>query len=99
MFVRTVTRKNGKRYAYLEERYRGDDGKGKSRSRSLGPVGGHVREPGWLKRQFPPTHGLDWDAIEKQMIEKMDEKEAKDKAFKDEMHEKYGMRFETSPVP
>lgn len=49
-FFRVVTRANGKRYLYKEERFR-RGGKVKSRSRSLGPVGGG-REP---KRR---TNGL-----------------------------------------
>jgi hypothetical protein len=43
-FFRIVTRANGKRYLYNEERYR-QGGKVKSRSRSLGPVDGNARKP------------------------------------------------------
>lgn len=45
-FVRIVTRANGKRYLYKEERFR-QGGKVKSRSRSLGPIDGGGRK---LKR-------------------------------------------------
>jgi hypothetical protein len=42
-FFRIVTRANGKRYFYNEERYR-QGGKVKSRSRSLGPIDGGGRK-------------------------------------------------------
>ena len=98
MFTRIITRKNGRQYLYVEERYR-EGGKVRSRSRCLGPVDGGTPKTGWLRAQFPRTHGLDWDAIEKQMMEKSKEAEAKAKAFAARMYLDYGMTLKTSTVP
>src|SRR5438309_566620 len=98
MFTRIVTRKN-RQYLYAEERYRGADGKVKSRSRSLGPVGGHARKPGWLKAQFPPTHGVDWGKIEEEMLARMDAEDAKAKAFADKMQAAHGMDLKNYAGP
>jgi len=54
----------GKPYRYHEERWR-EGGKVRSRSISLGPVGSGGA-PGWLRLQLGITHGLDWDAIERE---------------------------------
>ncbi len=98
MFTRIITRKNGRQYLYVEERYR-EGGKVRSRSRCLGPVEGGTPKTGWLRAQFPRTYGLDWDAIEKRMMEKSKEAEAKSKVFAARMYLDYGMTLKTSMVP
>ena len=79
MFTRIITRKNGRQYLYLEERYR-EGGKVRSRSRCLGPVGGEVQQQGWLRRQFTETHGLDWDKIMREEGERNEKERADAKA-------------------
>ena len=98
MFTRIITKKNGRQYLYAEERYR-EDGRVRSRSRCLGPVNGGPRQPGWLRQQFPPTHGLDWDKIEREMGERMRQEQAKADAFAARMYLDYGMILKTSAVP
>ena len=86
MFTRVVTKKNGRQYLYAEERYRAG-GKVRSRSRCLGPIGdAEPKPPGWLRRLFPPPHGLDWDKIEREMVARADREKAKADAFAAKMH-------------
>ena len=98
MFTRIVKRKNGRQYLYVEERYR-EDGVVRSRSRCLGPVNGETRQPGWLRAQFPPTHGLDWDKIEREMDERAKQEQAKADLFAARMYADYRMILSTSPIP
>ena len=98
MFTRIVRKKNGRQYLYVEERYR-EEGKVRSRSRCLGPVDAGARQPGWLRAQFPPTHGLDWDKIEREMLERAKQEQAKADLFAARMYADYRMILTTSPVP
>jgi hypothetical protein len=98
MFTRILTRKNGRQYLYVEERYR-EGGKVRSRSRCLGPVSGETRQPGWLRSQFPRTYGLDWDKIEQEMATRADREKAKTDAFAARMYLDYGMSLKTHTSP
>ena len=98
MFTRIVKKKNGRQYLYVEERYR-ENGRVRSRSRCLGPVDGGTRQPGWLRAQFPPTHGLDWDKIEREMGERAKLEQARADAFAARMYLDYGMTLKTSATP
>jgi hypothetical protein len=68
-FVRIRTIK-GRQYRYREERWR-EGGKVRSHSTCLGPVGVDNDGVGWLRRQLGRSYGFDWDAIERQMTERM----------------------------
>jgi hypothetical protein len=95
-FVRTKVVK-GRTYRSLEERYR-EGGKVKSRYiRSL-PAGDFAAPPGgadesWLRRQFPRTYGLNWDAIAREEIERQDREVARTTAHLEELHALYGLNL------
>jgi len=71
-FVRIRTIKN-KQYRYEETRWR-EGGKVRSRSKCLGPVSG---EGSWLRRQFPSTHSVDWDATAREEVVRMNAEAAR----------------------
>lgn len=102
MFTRVVNRKNNRKYLYLERRYR-EGGQVRSESRCLGPI--HVGRPsagddeGWLRRQFPKSYGLDWDAIEREMVARADREQERANEFAAKMHAEYGMRLDTPATP
>ena len=93
--IRTI---KGRRYRYLEERWR-ENGKVRSRSISLGPAD-EGPQPGFLKRLFPPSYGIDWQKIEREELHRMEtEKSKRDAALKG-LHDAYGMVLgPSSPVP
>ena len=82
MAITTKTIK-GRQYRYRQRSYR-VNGKVKTESVYLGPAGGvaapcgggdHSSGGGWLRRQFPSNHGVDWDAIEKQELARIKEQD------------------------
>jgi hypothetical protein len=88
-FIRIRTIKN-KKYRYEEKRWR-EGGKVRSRSVCLGAVGSD--EPvGWFRAQLGQAHGLDWDAIEKQMLERQQAADAKQAAFTARVYTEFGMK-------
>ncbi|MGA8906043.1 MAG: hypothetical protein WB524_00375 [Acidobacteriaceae bacterium] len=93
--IRTI---KGRRYRYLEERWR-ENGKVCSRSISLGPLDDGPR-PGFLKLQFPPSYGFDWEKIEREELQRMQTTKAnRDAALKD-LHDAYGLVLGPSiPIP
>jgi hypothetical protein len=105
-FIRTRIIKN-RRYRYRETRWR-EGGRVRSRSEYLGPENGistgggdgNGGGAGFLRRQFTGAGGLDWDAIEKKMLEQI---KVQDKAREEklsELHEKFGLVIgPAAPVP
>lgn len=84
--IRTI---NGKQYRYLEKRWR-EGGKVRSRSVSLGPVSGDA-SMGFIRRQFGPTYGIDWDAIEAQEKARAGRESNRYAEHLSKLHEEYGL--------
>ena len=82
--IRTI---NGKQYRYLEERWR-EGGKVRSRSISLGPADG-----GWLRRQMGQSFGVDWDAIAREELARMDAEDARHAALHAHQYLSYGLKL------
>ena len=82
--IRTI---NGKQYRYLEERWR-EGGKVRSRSISLGPT-----EGGWLRRQMGQSFGVDWDAIAREELARMDAEDARHAVLHARLYLDYGLKL------
>jgi hypothetical protein len=91
-FIRVRTIK-GKKYRYEETRWR-EGGKVRSRSVCLGAIG--ADEPvGWFRAQLGENHGIDWDAIGKQMVDRQQAEDAKQAAFAARVYLDFGMKVGT----
>jgi len=55
---------------------------------------------GFVRQQFTSTHGIDWDAVERQQLERTKAEDATYAAKLNKLHEKFGLKLgPANPVP
>jgi len=98
-FVR-IRKIKGRHYRYQEERWR-EGGKVRSRSICLGPIDGDEPEGGIIRQLFRVrTHGIDWDAIEREELARAKAEEAHQAAIIGALHKAYGLTLgPVAPTP